>query len=313
MECARILIGVDVIKSKNTVIRPQRGGQRRTTTALKGRSPARIGKVLEKYEYKSPSPSSISYGLIKKTPEGNVYFSVEENKNGEPVVNVNAENSAVRFDFVVRASQEDLERQLREWERRVRVEKLLGEITRTAVRETLERIQKRAYVPKHTEAIETKKKTAIIPPSNLLELNTKNNTSGRNEGKLLRSKKKTFPALSAADIEAVLERGTTQPWSTRTERGFAYHTDVFEYVRDTYGNWIPGLTQELLFQADSSIESSYKTKKSKNGLPQWLFIPAGAEARELLEPDSRRTAWRQVERERHRKRRASLRSFGPSN
>ena len=136
--------------------------------------------------------------------------------------------------------------------------------------------------------------------------NKETGTGEQTEGELLPSNKENFRSLPRAEIEALLAHGKTHTWNTRVKRGFSYHTDVFEYVRDTYRHWIPGLTQELLFEADSSIESYYKKRKSEAGLPPWLFIPAGAEARDLVEADPRRIVWREIERERSRKRRTRI-------
>jgi hypothetical protein len=182
--------------------------------------------------------------------------------------------------------------------RRLVVEKILAASGRQAQREFLaawkeiDRVAVKDYNPRRTLGLRGRQ-------------NKETSTGKRIEGELLQSNKKRFRILSQAEIDAVLGHGRTHAWNRRTERGFPYHTDVFEYVRDTYGDWMPGITQELLFKADHSIERSYKTKKSVSGLPQWLFIPAGAQARDLLEADPRRSAWREIERQRHRERRAT--------
>lgn len=178
--------------------------------------------------------------------------------------------------------------------------KILGVIVQEQIRKEIRSI----YGHEEIEKIVQDAKLNMLPGSRGQE--NRNSTGEQTEGNLLRSRHRTFPVLSTSEVNAVLEHGKTHTWNTRTKRGFGYHTDVFEYVRDTYSDWIPGLTQELLFESDSSIESYYKKRKSEVGLPSWLFIPAGAEARDLLEADPRRSAWREIERDRSRTRRARV-------
>jgi hypothetical protein len=135
----------------------------------------------------------------------------------------------------------------------------------------------------------------------------KNLTENSPEPHRARKTKSKFKELTADEVTQVLVRGKTHAWSTRTERGHPYQADVFEYILDTYGRWLPGLTQELLGRADPSIMSYFKKRKSEAGLPDWLYIPTRKEVSDLLETDPKRAAWREMERARHRQRRAALR------
>jgi hypothetical protein len=98
-------------------------------------------------------------------------------------------------------------------------------------------------------------------------------------------RQETFPILTPEDEAAILRRGAECPWSKRTKRGIPYQADVFEYVRDTYRKWIPGLTQEHLAFADPDLHNYFKKRRSQVGLPKGLDIPTGADARLRAMPD----------------------------
>jgi hypothetical protein len=48
-----------------------------------------------------------------------------------------------------------------------------------------------------------------------------------------------MPDLTSVEVAAVVARGKERPWSKRP----TYRMSAFEWVKDTYGDWIPGLLQ----------------------------------------------------------------------
>jgi hypothetical protein len=117
-----------------------------------------------------------------------------------------------------------------------------------------------------------------------------------------------FPQLSDLQVAGVMQRGKERSWDTRRERGVPWRSDVFEYIRDNYVEWIPGLTSEHLKAADGVLWAQFMKRKSADGLPPWLDVPTEAEARMRRLPDAahrlRREGLREFWREESAKRRA---------
>ena len=137
---------------------------------------------------------------------------------------------------------------------------------------------------------------------------TRLSTSGQTEGFLLDAI--PFPELNATQIASIVRHGEKRPWAGRREFGYAWKTDVFEFVRDEYGKWIPGLTQAHLKDADLDLYRFFTKQVSLQGLPAWLDVPSepDAELRKITDPVERekRKTWRELERNRSRQRRATL-------
>lgn len=98
-----------------------------------------------------------------------------------------------------------------------------------------------------------------------------------------------LPALSDAALQAVQRRGRERPWSGRT----VYRMSPFEWVRDTYGEWIPGLLQSHLKLADPDLYIAFAKRVSREGgRPAWLDVPSVPEANLRNETDPVRRAQR---------------------
>jgi tetratricopeptide (TPR) repeat protein len=120
-----------------------------------------------------------------------------------------------------------------------------------------------------------------------------------------------FPILPERTVNAIVAHGKKYPWDERKDRGWPYHTNAFVYVHITYRKWVNlGLTREMLAWADPALHAHLKTKISREGLPGWLDVPSGPEARAraIVDPTKRAELEiaRRVLRDRTRKHRASL-------
>lgn len=94
----------------------------------------------------------------------------------------------------------------------------------------------------------------------------------------------SFPELTGAQVEAIGRQAKAHPWS---ERGNDDRTP-FEWVRDNYGEWIPGLLQSHL-QVDMPLYHAFAQAVRRKGLPEWLDVPSGAESRlrSIASPEDR--------------------------
>jgi len=88
--------------------------------------------------------------------------------------------------------------------------------------------------------------------------------------------KPPLPELTPAQIKAVIARGKARPWKDHKKE---YRGRVFDFVRDTYGQWIPGLLQSHLKLADQiDLYNTFSKAVERKGLPEWLDVPSAAEA-----------------------------------
>ena len=112
------------------------------------------------------------------------------------------------------------------------------------------------------------------------------------------------PSLSDDQVEAIKERARNRPWSGRGPNP----PTPFEWVRDNYREWIPGLLQSHL-QYDPQLYSAFSQRVRREGLPAWLDVPTEPDAklRNTTDPDERRQLleMRRASAERARQRRAS--------
>ncbi len=111
------------------------------------------------------------------------------------------------------------------------------------------------------------------------------------------------PSLSDDQIEAIKQRALERPWNNRGPNP----PTPFEWVRDNYGEWIPGLLQGHL-KSDLQLYNAFTQRVRREGLPNWLDVPTEPDARlrNTTDPHERQrllTA-RQAEAERARRRRA---------
>lgn len=83
-----------------------------------------------------------------------------------------------------------------------------------------------------------------------------------------------LPELSAAQLEAIRQRARKAPWNERGDD----KRSPFEWVRDNYGEWIPGILQSHL-KADPSLYRAFARRVSRKGLPEWLDVPTEDDAR----------------------------------
>jgi len=92
--------------------------------------------------------------------------------------------------------------------------------------------------------------------------------------------KPPFPILRPRDVAAVIAHGKKYPWDMRRDRGWPYHINAFKFLHITYARWIGrGLTREHLAAADPSLHTHLTRKISLEGMPEWLDVPTGPEAR----------------------------------
>lgn len=100
---------------------------------------------------------------------------------------------------------------------------------------------------------------------------------------------KPFPVMSEDGLESFKKHAKKNQWNDRQKRGWPYHTNAFKYLHVTYGQWIPGLTREHLASADPSLHAHLKKKISLEGMPEWLDVPSGPDARKraITDPNER--------------------------
>lgn len=97
-----------------------------------------------------------------------------------------------------------------------------------------------------------------------------------------------IPALSDAQLAAIRQRAVDRPWE---KRGDDPRTP-FEWVRDNYKEWIPGLLQSHL-KVDRLLYGAFTQQVHRsNGLPSWLDVPTEPDARirNIIDPEERRRA-----------------------
>jgi len=129
------------------------------------------------------------------------------------------------------------------------------------------------------------------------------------------AKEPPFPVLSERAVEAVIAHGKKHQWDDRKEHGWPYHTNAFAFVHITYQRWVNrGLNREILAQADPSLSSHLYKKISVEGLPGWLDLPTGPEARmrSIADPTERTKLEGVREFLRDQKRRTRSRKSDPS-
>jgi hypothetical protein len=108
--------------------------------------------------------------------------------------------------------------------------------------------------------------------------------------RLIQPEEGPFPILSGRTVKAIIAHGKKHPWDDRREQVWPYHTNAFVYVHITYRKWVNrGLTREILAQADPSLHTNLTRKISLEGLPGWLDLPTGSEAklRSITDPIKR--------------------------
>jgi tetratricopeptide (TPR) repeat protein len=97
---------------------------------------------------------------------------------------------------------------------------------------------------------------------------------------LREAEEKPFKLPTKRDVAAIIAHGKKFSWDTRTERGWPYHANAFKYLHVTYACWIGrGLTRDHIASADKSLAAHLRKKISMEGMPKWLDVPTGAEAR----------------------------------
>jgi hypothetical protein len=80
-----------------------------------------------------------------------------------------------------------------------------------------------------------------------------------------------LPELSDKQLAAIARRAKQKPWSDNKSE---YRGRVFEFVRDTYGEWIPGLLQShLRFDQTGLYHTFAQALRRAGGLPAWLDLP----------------------------------------
>jgi hypothetical protein len=111
------------------------------------------------------------------------------------------------------------------------------------------------------------------------------------------------PELTAEQIEATKRRGQEKPWADRP----SYHTSAegpFEWIRENFGLWIPGLRRIHLKAADRKLYAAFLKALSRadGRLPDWLDLPSESEHRLRIaafsNPVQTLLNKRQIERER---------------
>jgi len=118
-----------------------------------------------------------------------------------------------------------------------------------------------------------------------------------------------FPILTEREIKAAIAHGKKHQWDDRREQGWPYHTNAFAFVHITYQRWVNrGLNREILAQADPSLSAHLYKKISVDGLPGWLDLPTGAEARARSIADPKERAELEIARKIIRKRTAKHRA-----
>src|SRR5258708_1941363 len=106
---------------------------------------------------------------------------------------------------------------------------------------------------------------------------------------LREAEEKPFKLPSKLEGAAVIAHGKKFSWDTRTERGWPYTANAFKYLHVTYARWIGrGLTRDHIASADKSLAAHLRKKISVEGMPKWLDVPTGAEAKLRATTDAMR-------------------------
>jgi tetratricopeptide (TPR) repeat protein len=126
---------------------------------------------------------------------------------------------------------------------------------------------------------------------------------------------KPFPLMSDADLASFKKHAKNNQWNDRQKRDWPYHTNAFKYLHVTYEYWIGrGLTREHFRTADPPFYAHLNSKISKEGMPEWLDVPSGPEARAraITDPTERveLEIARKVQRARQRKHVGRKATFG---
>jgi hypothetical protein len=79
--------------------------------------------------------------------------------------------------------------------------------------------------------------------------------------------------LTSEEIEGVIAREKEKPWNERPQR----YTSPFEWVRDNYGQFIPGLRTSHLKIASPQLYNAFCRRVSREGRPEWLDVPSDKE------------------------------------
>lgn len=94
--------------------------------------------------------------------------------------------------------------------------------------------------------------------------------------------KHPIPQLTSKQLAAVEQVAKRHPWSSRP----SYHHSPFDWVKEHYARWLPGLLQHHLKLDRSSLyEAFVKRVKREGGLPSWLDVPTEGEAELRNTPD----------------------------
>jgi hypothetical protein len=105
-----------------------------------------------------------------------------------------------------------------------------------------------------------------------------------------------FVLLPPNQLYAYRKQAAKFQWDDRqniinpeTGEAWRYHTNAFEFLRVHFRKWLrtteeadllkPGLTREDIGEGDDSLHAHLKRKISLEGLPSWLDLPTGAQAR----------------------------------
>jgi tetratricopeptide (TPR) repeat protein len=109
--------------------------------------------------------------------------------------------------------------------------------------------------------------------------------------RLSQAEEQPFPILPERTVKAIVAHGKKHPWDDRKKQGWPYHTNAFVYVHITYRKWVNrGLTREILAWADPGLHAHLNIKINREGgLPAWLDVPSGPEAklRSIADPVKR--------------------------
>ena len=124
-----------------------------------------------------------------------------------------------------------------------------------------------------------------------------------------------FPLLDERTVKAIIAHGKKHPWDNRREQGWPYHTNVFVFVHITYRKWVNrGLTREILAWVDPALHAHLNTKLSREGgMPEWLDVPSGPEARARAIADPTERAELEIARKFSRKRMRAFRASQGDN